>query len=231
MSESFHNYIVNHWETQFRTIGVGKDYKTGKSYTVKEVLLKGSKRIDLYRIFDHFNFNIGFEIGVRRGLNAYRIINTIENLDILHLIDPYIDYEGIPEAWGKEVHQECFEESMELLDPVKHWTKRHYLKSEQAYSIFDKKGIKFSFGYIDGEHSFDYVMLDMLLYWRLIRYGGILAGHDYLKRFQYGRVYHAVREFALAHQIPYVYLTDKHPKDIVGIDKGDQRHSWFFVKE
>lgn len=57
--------------------------------------------------------------------------------------------------------------------------------------------------FVDGNHTFDYVLRDLELSWRLLRPGGVLAGHDYFMRstenggdYQSEMVYEAVQRFA-----------------------------------
>ncbi len=55
------------------------------------------------------------------------------------------------------------------------------------------------FVYIDANHSYDAVKLDLNLWWNKVRAGGVFAGHDFYNRhddYQNCGVEDAVREFA-----------------------------------
>jgi hypothetical protein len=116
---------------------------------------------------------VGVEIGVHRGRHAKYLT---DNLDIkkLYLIDPYETYD-------------------------KH-TRRHYRKTisdaeKSAKSLLKNNKVKFirkmsddaiqdvpsdlDFVYIDGNHEYEYVKLDIENYYDKIRNGGILCGHDF----------------------------------------------------
>ena len=64
------------------------------------------------------------------------------------------------------------------------------------------------FVYIDGDHSFDFVMLDLILWARKVRPGGMISGHDYY-RFRNGGVVPAVDVFSRQHGIQHWFLTDE----------------------
>ncbi len=54
------------------------------------------------------------------------------------------------------------------------------LTSLQAARIFERETLDFV--WIDGEHSYEAVMADIRVWWPLVKRGGALAGHDYVKR-------------------------------------------------
>jgi hypothetical protein len=71
-------------------------------------------------------------------------------------------------------------------------------KAENVCNDFENSTLDFV--YIDGDHSYEHVLLDMNLWWPKVRNGGVMAGHDFnLKRVSpngyYEDVERAVREF------------------------------------
>ncbi|NLE59864.1 MAG: class I SAM-dependent methyltransferase, partial [Planctomycetes bacterium] len=62
------------------------------------------------------------------------------------------------------------------------------------------------FVYIDGDHRFDAIMLDLILWSRKVRPGGIVAGHDFFEFYKAG-VTTAVRAYTQAHGITQWYVT------------------------
>jgi hypothetical protein len=74
------------------------------------------------------------------------------------------------------------------------------------------------FVYIDGDHRFDAVMLDILLWEPKVRVGGIVAGHDWYAFWQSG-VVQAVLAYTAAHNIGAWYITK------------DREPSWLWVKK
>ena len=62
---------------------------------------------------------------------------------------------------------------------VRHLVEHHVEFSEIALPRFLKEGRRFDLGFIDGNHRFDAVMLDLFYLERLVRRGGIVALDDY----------------------------------------------------
>lgn len=92
--------------------------------------------------------------------------------------------------------------------------------SMEAVSDFAANSLDFV--YIDANHTFDYVMQDIIEWTKIVKPGGIVAGHDY-------RCYHhdeiseqvskAVLLYTQIHDIKPVYIYD-----------ADHSSSWMFVK-
>ena len=64
------------------------------------------------------------------------------------------------------------------------------------------------FVYIDGAHDFDNVMLDLIVWSRKVKAGGIVAGHDYDRPHKRG-VVPAVDTYTRMHGIHEWFLTDQ----------------------
>jgi hypothetical protein len=64
------------------------------------------------------------------------------------------------------------------------------------------------FVYIDGNHSFDYVMQDLIEWSKRVRRGGIVSGHDYY-HFRNAGVVEAVDVYTHCHGIKEWFLTNE----------------------
>lgn len=62
---------------------------------------------------------------------------------------------------------------------VRHLVEHHAEFSEIALPQFLKEGRSFDLGFVDGNHRFDAVVLDLLYLGRLVRRGGVVALDDY----------------------------------------------------
>jgi hypothetical protein len=84
------------------------------------------------------------------------------------------------------------------------------------------------FVYIDGEHSYVYVMLDIIVWNRKVKPGGIVSGHDYhfVKTNKF-KVEDAVNDYIRSQKIKPLYITDEKAKEL----PGDGYASWYFVKK
>jgi hypothetical protein len=136
----------------------------------------------------------GVEIGVNEGLNAESILSTL-NMKTLHLVDPYIPY-----MQGQVPAQ--IEPSMKLraakrLEPFKDRTHFVYLPSEEAVGQIPDE---LDFVYIDGNHDYAHVRADIENYFRKVKQGGVVGGHDFHPHF--AGLIRAVCEFAEARHLP-----------------------------
>ena len=139
----------------------------------------------------------GIEIGTHAGRSAQMWCHTIPYLHLI-CIDPYRAYSGVRQR---------------RLD-------RHYEKAKTALSgynaeiirkpsgdvaeVFDDKSVDFV--YIDGDHSFDAVVIDIIKYAPKVRTGGLVLVHDYF-HFHGGGVVAAVDGYTHFHVIDPWYVT------------------------
>jgi len=113
------------------------------------------------------------EIGTLHGFNALAILNTLP-VKKIYLVDPYDDYTD-----NKEFHitgDKILNEAKKRLK--KYMGKIVFIRKYSENAIDDIKE-KVDFVYIDGNHDYEYVKKDIELYYKKIKSGGILAGHDF----------------------------------------------------
>ena len=115
----------------------------------------------------------GVEIGTCEGYNADSILRNL-NIKKLYVVDPYCDYEELepgenpPLDWAEvKAHKKLDKYGDKLV-----WVKKY---SEQAAKDIPN-GLDFV--YIDGNHSYEFVKKDIEIYYKKLRRGGVLAGHD-----------------------------------------------------
>lgn len=110
---------------------------------------------------------IGVEIGVLSGWNARTMLSEIENLAILHLVDPYTGY-----------YPHYYTDAKKYLEKHTNRIVWHIITSERAVNLFDEKTVDFV--YIDNGHTYDLVERDVNRWWPIIKAGGMICGHDYV---------------------------------------------------
>jgi len=125
----------------------------------------------------HFNSKeiIAIEIGTFHGKNASSILKEL-NISKIYLIDPYSAY--IDSFTGREY-------TKEMQELAKNKSKNLF-KNNSNVVFIDKnsdsaiKDIreKADFIYIDGAHDYGQVKKDIENYWKILKEGGIIAGHD-----------------------------------------------------
>ena len=67
------------------------------------------------------------------------------------------------------------------------------------------------FVHIDGDHSFDYVMMDIIEWSKKLKEGGVMACHDFHVGRKFG-IIEAVRSYTSCHRIvPWFVVEDPQP--------------------
>ena len=125
----------------------------------------------------------GVEIGVKFGINAESILKEL-NIEKLFLVDPWVNEAHLKEAFYR------FRKS----------NKGVFIKEISSKAVSQFKDNSLDFVYIDGNHSFDFVLEDIYLWYSKIKNNGIIAGHDV---FVCEGVLDAVREFCFEKGIGY----------------------------
>lgn len=189
--------------------------------SIRVVKKLGMNRAGLYRYFASLGFKVGAEIGVQRARNAWVMLENIPGLK-LYLIDPYKDNNDTQRQWGERAHAKARRIAHRRLVG-------RNVKFIEEFSLGASQRIQdgsLDFVHIDGEHSYDYVMMDNQLWSRKVRRGGIVSGHDYhLVKSNKFKVEDAVNDFVTAHNIT-LYITDERAKEL----PGDSYASWFWIK-
>jgi len=192
--------------------------KRGMSITRKV----GMNRTGLYRYFASLGFKIGAEIGVQQARNAQVMLDTIPDLK-LYLIEPYKDNPDT-RRWGDEIHTRIRRRAHTRLKGMN----VEWIEDFSLNASLQIPNESLDFVYIDGDHSYDYVMLDIQLWSRKVRKGGIVSGHDYhYMKSKSGnfQVVRAVNDFIKVHKLN-LFITDEKAAEIAG----DNYASWFYVK-
>ena len=190
-------------------------------------VIPGTIRQNLYQLFAELGFKLGAEVGVFRARNAREMFRNIPGLK-LYGVEAFADqptstrHKTVPRY---ERNKRAMEGRMK---------DRNFILIEKfsEIAVQDIPYDSLDFVYIDGDHSYDYVMLDIILWARRVRPGGIVSGHDYILPGEYRHkfdinVKEAVDDYTKLHKISSLYLTDR----TVGINKSDKCPSWFFVKK
>jgi hypothetical protein len=112
---------------------------------------------------------IGVEIGVNYGLNAKTMLKYL-SIEKLYLIDPY--YNNQDNITGDQ----RYNKTKEYLAKYKNKIKFIRKKSEQAFTEIPND---LDFIYIDGAHEYENVKKDIELYYKKVKKGGLIGGHDF----------------------------------------------------
>jgi len=189
---------------------------------VNVIKKEGMNRAKLYKYFASLGFKIGAEIGVQRGRNAWIMFQNIPDLK-LFLIDPYVDNFDTQRRWGEKIHNKAYRIAHNRLGDFN----VEFIKNYSLEASLEIENNSLDFVYIDGDHSYDYAMMDIQIWSRKVKKGGIVSGHDYhfVKSNKF-KVEDAVNDFARAHNI-MIYITDEKAKEL----PGDGYASWYWIKK
>ena len=185
------------------------------------VVNEGWGRKELYAHFAELGFKIGCEVGVKAGANAKLMLKTIPDLK-LYLVEPYADYDLTDFEFGQMRHTRHFSEAVHSLCNRKHPCDVRFIIEKSEDGAAKIKDGSLDFVYIDGNHHYNFCMLDLILYSRKVRPGGIVSGHDYV----IPGVEYSVNDYASANKIDTIYLTDRNVKG----HTLDKLISWYFIK-
>jgi hypothetical protein len=146
-----------------------------------------------YNIFlkDYFENKsiVGLEIGMWQGSNSQEIL-SLDCIKKLYCVDPYDSKHSAGNI--------CSDDRLYRMVKRKFDTyitngKLEILR-DYSYNVLNKIPNNLDFIYIDGNHDYNEVKLDINNYYQKVRNGGIFGGHDY-DRSKYIGVKQAVDEF------------------------------------
>ena len=179
-------------------------------------------------LFKEAGFKVGAEIGVYKG--KYSKWLCVKNSGSkLFLIDPYKAYPEYVEQHdeaGQKVMDQCYKEAQERLTRFN----VEFIKKTSMEALNDFVDESLDFVFIDGNHTFEYVVADIAGWSKKVKKGGIVSGHDYYRsieskkmRERYGegalkliQTKDAVDGWVKANRIKPLFLTTE--------------SSWFYVK-
>lgn len=163
-------------------------------------------RIELAKYFGDQGFKKGAEIGIAEGRYSEILCQKILGLKLIS-VDPFY----------RLGHEQKARERLALFDV-------EIMKMTSIEASLKIPDNSLDFVFIDGAHDFDNVMLDIILWSRKVKKGGIVSGHDYYV-FN-GGVIPAVNAYIEANKID-LRLTLANAAE----HKDDQCPCWYFEKK
>lgn len=154
-------------------------------------------------VWNKAGYEEGVEIGVSRGEFSEKILKTVEGVK-LHLVDPWDTY---PDSRLTEDRQK--DNYRITTDRLSKYIESGHAIIHKEYS--DKASEKFADGsldfvFIDGMHTFDGCVTDLIKWCPKVRKGGMVALHDYCAMNRNG-VVKAVDAYTYCHMIHPWFVT------------------------
>lgn len=163
-----------------------------------------STRMDFPKLIDELGLKVGVELGVNEGyFSDYLLANS--GLTRLYSID----------AWSRDAEKT-------MAAPFKAWTVRHdeveeaERKSREVLAKYGERSVvvkalsweaadtvadgSIDFIMFDAGHRFSGFALDLIKWWPKVRMGGVIAGHDYWRRYRY-EVMDVANAFCIEHKL------------------------------
>lgn len=183
-------------------------------------------RDNLVEFFQEKGFKTGVEIGVFEG--SFTEVLAKGGFKI-YGIDPWLVYEDYGTPSYKDKAERRYQRSKQKLAVYPNVTIIRKMSME-AVKEFENDSIDFV--YIDGNHQFRYVADDLYEWWKKVKKGGVICGHDYAyfkKRSPLGgcQVREVVDAYALSFHLNFWILGNKKVK---ADEVRDHYRSWMFVK-
>jgi len=182
-------------------------------------------RDDLAHLFAALEFNLGVEVGTERGLYAETLCAANPNLQ-LTCVDPYRVYSGYREHLSQNKLNGFYDEAFSRL---RRYDVR-FIRESSITAVDSFPDNSLDWVYIDGNHSLPYVIADLHAWIPKVRKGGIVSGHDFIRRNNRLRYQCHVVEAVYAYTQSYMI----EPWFIIGAkDKGEKRdaiRSFMWIK-
>lgn len=141
----------------------------------------------LTSLFSDLGFKVGAEIGTSKGRYAKWLFAKIKGLK-LYCIDPwevYDDYVELHDKAGQPMFDGFFEETKQRLAGKN----VEFIRKFSMDAVNDFADNSLDFVFIDGNHTFEYAIVDIAAWSKKVRPEGIISGHDYWNSIENNSLY------------------------------------------
>ncbi len=211
---------------------IASKYGVNVNQKSQPVEIPNATREDLAKLFHELGYTMGAEVGVERGIYSEVLLKNNPGMKLFS-IDAWEVYDTYRDHMEQKEMDEIHRSAVERLAPY-NCTVIKGFSVEQA-ELFEDESLDFV--YLDGNHEFVEVVKDIAAWEKKVKVGGIISGHDYIKRKTNAYLMHvpyALHGYVDAYQIkPLFVLGRKEVKANTNPDKGELRdstRSWFYVK-
>jgi hypothetical protein len=150
------------------------DLYNGLKLKGKPAEIPDCSRDELPQFFVEMGYKVGAEIGIYRGQFTKKFCDA--GLTI-YAIDPWIGYPGSGRSEQSQENQNLnFDITQKSLSRYKNCK---LVRKTSMDALADFKPESLDFVYIDADHRFRYVAEDIYEWYKKVKKGGVISGHDY----------------------------------------------------
>jgi len=191
------------------------------------IAIPNVNRKDLAKLFRRLNFRVGAEIGVESGVYSKDLCKCNPRAKVF-LVDPWKAYKGYREYVTQAKIDTFYEKVQERL---KDFSNYEIIKKFSMDAVKDFEDESLDWVYIDANHQLEYAVPDIGFWSRKVKRGGIVSGHDYIRRARptATHVVQAVQGYVYCYGIKPWFLLGSNAK--VPGEIRDKSRSWFWVRE
>ena len=189
---------------------------------MKIITTKQQNRTDLAKMFGKLGFKYGAEVGVKRGNFSEELCIYINSLEKLYSVDPWnlVFEDPTSHKMGIGGQERTYRQAVRRL---RRYPVCKIVRKTSLEAVRDIEYESLDFVYIDGSHTFDYVMTDIIEWSKRVRKGGIVSGNGY-KPTMFEQVVFAVDTYVQAHKVGALNLVGPKQED------DDPLITWWFIK-
>jgi hypothetical protein len=191
-------------------------------------------RDQLPQFFKELGFQKGVEIGVSWGQN---IVDYCEAGLQIYGVDPWQESEdniyrkiiSIPGEHARTI-EDVYKYAVERTSKYPNCT---LIRKTSLEALQDFPGRSLDFVYIDANHDFGYIAMDLMKWSQKVKKGGIIAGHDYYSTKGDRGIRHVgniVDAFAKSYDFDHFYVLGRKNEDRDPDEKFDRELSYMFIK-
>jgi hypothetical protein len=177
-----------------------------------------SRHGGLTSLFHELGYKEGVEVGVEEGKYSEEICRDNPGVH-LYCVDPWIAYSRYIDEVSQDKLDRYFATAKERLKNYN----CTFIRKTSMEAVKDFAPNSLDFAYIDGNHDFEWVVNDIIYWSKIVRPGGIVAGHDYKNEAKNRRIpFHVVQAINS--------YTDSYAVRPWFVLRGDKCASWMYVK-
>ena len=150
--------------------------KNNGEWPIPWVATQGISKI----ISNHGDNLIGCEIGTNNGWGLVWLLQNSNNISKIYAIDPFMPYDDTVTGgiMMTQFHQDCVKSNW-LLNTKSYSDRIQFIQKTSEDAVNDIEDNSLDFIFIDGDHRYESVKLDVNLYYSKVKSGGIFSGHDW----------------------------------------------------